>query len=84
MSAPDEGTDDIDQVAVMAQVIFDGYHAMIGDGHRWTDEVVSEETREKYRAIADDAIDRIQWRRFALSLVEDAKTPKGHPADRIP
>ena len=60
--------DDIDvQTETMARVIFDGYAELIDLPDRWRDDHISDETRAKYRLIADDVLDRIQWRRFGLA-----------------
>lgn len=63
--------DDEYRTEYMAAAIHDALCFLNDYDQRWGDDCVSKSTREKYRAIADDALDAAEWSRFWMVPRED-------------
>lgn len=65
------------RVEQMARIIFDGHAEMTDNPNRWDGDELHDDTRLKYRQIADDVLDRTEWRRFGLV---PKSAPTGDPS----
>lgn len=55
-----------ERVDEFAGKLFDLYSEWIDSPNRWSGDELDDSTRQKFRQIADDALDRIEWTTFAL------------------
>ena len=58
------------RVETFAGRIYDAYAEMNDFDSRWAGDKLTDATRAKFRKIADDALDVIEWRSFALAPME--------------
>ena len=61
-----------ERVEHMARAIYAAYGSLVDYPTDWdaTDGTISDNTRAKYRVIADDVLDKIEWTQFDLMPAE--------------